>query len=307
MTALADRFDHRLVSLAHRAGLPERAALYLVKGRRLAFAPGAWRRHVEAGRRIRATSPWCGLIPEAKGYAAFGPDFTPELAPMVEQANAAFAAHGGIAAFAAGKKPFLTNVIEPDDLVRYPAILDFATAPKVVEAVTGYLGMLPRLHAMAVFVSPVNDTTKSSQLYHIDGDDFRQIKIFVNLEMVDDGAGPLTLLPADVSDRVRAGCHHRWGHARLTDEQVFRHCNPADQVALTGPAGSGAFIDTARCLHFGSRARERHRVVLMLNYNTVPNVKIDKGKFKLAGMPLMRFPEQTWRGDPWREPLLAPL
>ena len=35
---------------------------------------------------------------------------------------------------------------------------------------------------------------------------------------------------------------------------------------LVGPAGSGAFLDTSRCLHYGSRFNRRDRLVLIIQF-----------------------------------------
>jgi hypothetical protein len=83
----------------------------------------------------------------------------------------------------------------------------------------------------------------------------------VNLYDVTPDHGPLTWLPGHVSDAVLEGVwrqqkqsHERRDQfRRWSDEEIAAYSTPADLVQLTGPAGSGAFVDASRCLHFGSR------------------------------------------------------
>jgi hypothetical protein len=73
----------------------------------------------------------------------------------------------------------------------------------------------------------------------------------------------LTWLPGHVSDAVLEGVWRRQKvtgdrrakFRRWSDDEVAAHFRPIDLVRLTGPAGSGAFVDASRCLHFGSRIK----------------------------------------------------
>jgi hypothetical protein len=81
----------------------------------------------------------------------------------------------------------------------------------------------------------------------------------------------LTFLPASVSQQVRDRTGYVY-NARLTDEQVHAAADgaAASEVALVGPRGTTAFIDTSRCLHYGSRFVDKtaRRIVVMLQYVT---------------------------------------
>ncbi|MDF3074814.1 MAG: hypothetical protein K0S54_2481 [Alphaproteobacteria bacterium] len=161
-------------------------------------------------------------------------------------------------------KRFPLNVMQPEDLFTYPEILDVALHDELLAAVCGYLGQAPRLFNIALWWTPPNETLKGSQLYHYDHRDTRQAKLFLNLNDVGPESGPLHFLPARMSDRVNANVGY--SQDRYTDEEVFAAVQPGDVVRTMGPAGSAFLVDTARCLHFGSRGNKYDRLLLMVSF-----------------------------------------
>jgi hypothetical protein len=161
------------------------------------------------------------------------------------------------------KKEFMAEILSDEDLRRYPEFVQFCLSEPVVQAVSGYLGTLPVLRRVGLLLSSPADTNADSRLYHLDPEDFRQVKIFVNIFDVTPDHGPLTWLPGHVSDAVLKGVWQRQKDAherrdrfrRWSDEEIAAYSTPADLVRLTGPAGSGAFVDASRCMHFGSRIK----------------------------------------------------
>jgi hypothetical protein len=113
---------------------------------------------------------------------------------------------------------------------------------------------------------------EKSQMWHIDDEDFRQIKCFVNLHNVGPMNGPFTFIPAQKSDEIRRKIGHGWRGRRLEDSEIMAHCKPEDIISVTGGPGTGVFVDTSRCLHFGSRARGGHRLVMMFQYTRTPDL-----------------------------------
>jgi hypothetical protein len=95
------------------------------------------------------------------------------------------------------------------------------------------------------------------------------VKVFVYCSDVDPGSGPLTLLPADDSLRVRRSVGYQY-RQRLTDEQVAGVVGTGREVPILGPAGTAVFVDTSRCFHYGSRvaADAPPRLVTMIQYQT---------------------------------------
>lgn len=161
-------------------------------------------------------------------------------------------------------KRFLLSVAAGDELLAHPDLLRFMVSHPLLRAATRYLGTVPRLEGAAVWWTPPNETSDSSQAWHVDELAPRQVKCILNCSAVGDDGGPLHFLPANVSERVRGGLGHRRG--RLTDAQVLGKIDATDVLRATGPAGSGVLFDSSRCLHYGSRGNLQDRLVLTFHY-----------------------------------------
>ena len=205
------------------------------------------------------------------GFAVVSPgrfDETPAVVADAREALARFDA----AAPRPGKnrKRFLQNVLDPSTLTLDSAIVRFALRSDVLVAVSRYLGVVPFLSAIAVYHSDTTEAAPaSSQLYHCDGDDVTQVKVFVYCTDVDAKSGPLTILDASTSSEVlkRTGYEFR---DRLTDDQVRGAVNGVLEQAIVGSVGTTVFVDTSRCFHYGSRVAPdaSPRLVTMVQFQT---------------------------------------
>ncbi|MCI0400618.1 MAG: hypothetical protein L0Z68_04875 [Gammaproteobacteria bacterium] len=263
-----------------------------------------WRRRRRGAEAVLAKSPWIGFISKTTGYGLLNADTIPGTAEVVALCQKVVEDKGGLQSQQLAKKPFFSNILTVKDLGRYPQLLDFALSRPIIEATTDYLGMVPQFRAIGLYISHVNDSTQSSQLFHFDGDDLKQVKCFINVLDVEEGAGPLTILPADKSRELTKRLGWRWGDGRIADGDVFKYFSENDLIRFTGPAGAGGMVDTVNCLHYGSRARTGSRLVLMFQYTTFPNIKMDKGKFYKKGMPLLDFPVERFKDDPLKAAVL---
>lgn len=187
------------------------------------------------------------------------------------------------AKFLSRKQSFYRHLLNDDDLHRNPDLVEFALSDRMLEPVTRYLGMVPYLTRVDLVysVSRGTDEKIESQLFHLDHEGLRQIKYFIYVYDVGDAEGPFTFLPADTSFRVvnevRAWRQRR-GKAdvearRYLDEEIAAVGASQDIVAVKGAAGSGAAVDTSRCLHLGSRVSPgAFRLVLYLQYCTTREI-----------------------------------
>src|SRR5207302_4891292 len=101
-------------------------------------------------------------------------------------------------------KGYLIELLTDDDLVRYPQLVDFCLSRGVTEAVTRYLGTLPVLRRVGLWLSFAAPMDGASRLFHLDPEDFTQVRMFLNVIDIRREQGPLTFLPADVSDTALA-------------------------------------------------------------------------------------------------------
>jgi hypothetical protein len=108
----------------------------------------------------------------------------------------------------------------------------------VLSAVSRYLGTVPLLTTISVFHSDtVAGDPTSSQLYHCDGDDVTQVKIFVYCTDVDVPSGPLTLLDAATTREVQRRTGY-WYRHRLSDDQVRAAAGTPREHVILGPTGT---------------------------------------------------------------------
>jgi hypothetical protein len=172
------------------------------------------------------------------------------------------------------RKTHLESLAGPDEIARYPEFLDFCLDPIFLSAGARYLGDLPVL-ASVDFWHSRHDTGPfhTSQLYHRDLDDWRQFKVFLFVSDVDTESGPLTVLPAHVTERVcrELGYRATSGNFRITDDQIRSRLANGEEQTLTGPSGTIVLADTSRLLHFGSRVSGRDRYVVVAQYLTPTN------------------------------------
>ena len=131
----------------------------------------------------------------------------------------------------------------------------FGTSPLILAPIVRYFGMMPVLFNMFVTRAATTELLENSaHLFHLDPEDVISLKVFVHLTDVDDDCGPFHCLPADRSQQILAAVGYRGIH-RLTDQEVGRMVGWDSVVKVVGPAGTVAFADTTRCLHFGGRPR----------------------------------------------------
>jgi hypothetical protein len=214
-------------------------------------------------------SKWAGFVPKNKGFALFGSDMLPHTQEVLAAVRNIIADRRVTGWKARVNNPFY-QLERPEDFRDYPALMDFALSDPMLEIVCGYYGIVPQLKEVGIWLTPPQTQQFSSQLYHLDKPESRLLKLFMNVDPNVEEVGPLTLLPADVSNAVRSNTSYEAiyfrGDGRLTDEQVFSHCSPEDQVSLVGDAGTGGFADTSNCFHYGSRCRSGERKMFTISF-----------------------------------------
>ena len=209
-------------------------------------------------------------IPREQGYLIV-PDGVLELGAVVETSREALTYADVTSKKTGANKEFLISLAEMSALTLESPLVQLGLRREVIGAAAEYLGMVPILqYANVMYSSHVGSELSKSQFYHCDSVEVEQIKIFVLCEEVTQEGGPLTFIPAHQSQLVRDRTGYSYND-RLTDQQVSESLGGLDlEVALIGPAGTTAFIDTSRCLHYGSRLvkQNAHRLVVMLQYVT---------------------------------------
>jgi hypothetical protein len=184
----------------------------------------------------------------------------------------------------AKKESYFYDVVGPNGFEGdRDLIVDYMTQPAILNSVIRYLGELPLFQGVKLYWTPPNNKNVSSQLWHLDNLDTKQVKFFLYLSDIDEGAGPTTILSVDASRYVAKTLQYQGG--KLSDEEVASCVRPEKWIPLTGPKGTLVACDTSSCFHFGGRARERERLFLMFHYSTsAPFAFEDTPKFSARNL-----------------------
>lgn len=217
--------------------------------------------------------------PHAKITDGFLLDTThslPHLDELLEEGDRVIAEHARRNKADDRYRAFFRNIVPPQNLHRYPALLKFITSSAVLEIVARYLGYIPCLSSWVPegvrfvesgmeFDAQAHLPPRDSQLYHIDPYCSPMVYVIVLLRDTAMENGPFTWMGAAASDAVKkATGYWRKGHGyRLTDDQVYAVVGQEPEHRLIYPAGTVLFCDTSRCLHFGSRHAVKPRYQMM--------------------------------------------
>jgi hypothetical protein len=215
---------------------------------------------------------WADFIPKALGSIIVPPNTIPG-SEEVRAYCAAIWKRRAQEAYAAAQT--YTSLLAADvrtvsqgtvaDLTNHKIIQDFATSPAMVAIVCSYLGEMPVIRDLTLSVTHSNTTAIGSQQWHLDYAPLRQLKFYMLIDDVMPDGGPLTWINSTETREIRRRSGHYFG--RLADEEV----EGAQLQQLMGPAGTSAFLDVSRCLHYGSRQSNRDRISLIIFYDLLGN------------------------------------
>ncbi|MFL5892029.1 MAG: hypothetical protein ACJ75I_04735 [Solirubrobacterales bacterium] len=235
-----------------RRGSLEQRARYVSARRNAATSPAHERRR-NLGRELGKNASL--RVSQKLGFARAEPESLPGAEAVIESALGLIGRIGHEALFQRVKKPMAKGFLPESELDLGSAYMRLALSDEVVAIVSDYLGMIPILTYVDVWYSPhVAQPTWSSQLFHLDHADVTQLKLFLHCSDVTAASGPLTVLPASDSRHLAKSVDYRLAETRVTDETVNAAVGP-DRTVLDGPRGTGHFVDTSRCFHFGSRVQ----------------------------------------------------
>ncbi|MGY3513221.1 hypothetical protein [Bradyrhizobium lupini] len=186
-----------------------------------------------------------------------------------------------------GHKSFWVSLLD-EDLVDGAfatdhAFVRYALQPAALRIIGDFMHDLPQLSDVLLTLSqPTPSQALSySQLWHLDHDDKRVCKLFIYLTDVRDTAdGPFTFIPAGPSKPFRNTLK-----SHMNDQQVFAKTGPDAVKEMVAPRLSSFIVNTARCLHMGSRIQsDRNRLLYTATYIQQPRIYPEPApRFRAAG------------------------
>jgi hypothetical protein len=147
----------------------------------------------------------------------------------------------------------------------------YALQPSVINVIATALGEIPWLdYVLLSYSRHTGEELQSSQLWHRDHDDVRVVKLFSYLTDVEsDDDGPFTFLPRQSTDRFGyplLGSH-------FPDDRVFAKVPRGDVKVMRAPRLASFVVDTAKCLHMGSRMAPGHgRLLYTATFFAFPRI-----------------------------------
>jgi hypothetical protein len=143
----------------------------------------------------------------------------------------------------------------------------------LIPIISKYLGTLPILQSAEFWYSPniFNDTMRS-QNWHIDGEDFKQVKIWLPIENVKKNSGPLHVIDIEETKRIfkllNKNKIYKKRNIKIQDDQINKHLDREKLKVLTMDTDEIVFVDTCNCFHYGSRKDENPRKLLHLHFTS---------------------------------------
>jgi len=154
------------------------------------------------------------------------------------------APRGEAEAEAGSKATFLTKLVSStfdfdDPFVR------LALDPNALAVANGYLHLRSHLRALDLWLTkPTAGPAIQTQLWHRDGDDVMNVKMFVYFTDVRPAAGPLRYAPGTHPLGEKRRLPERDEQARSTDEQMARIVPESEWILCEGRPGTVVFADT---------------------------------------------------------------
>ena len=210
----------------------------------------------------------------------------PYLEELLKEGEEVIQERGGKEPTADRYRSFFRNIIGVEDLDRWPSFLNFITSSEVLQTMCHYLEFIPCLsrnlppgvrcvESWKEYDAESHLPLKDSQLFHIDPYATPMMYVIVLLRDCTPEQGPFSFLSESISQETsrKLGYWNRGKPYRLNDDEVYSSVDPNELHELLYPKGTVLFIDSSRCLHFGSRDAAVPRYQIM--YGLVSPTRAD--------------------------------
>lgn len=163
-------------------------------------------------------------------------------------------------------KPYLTKLIGSTSFPLDDVFLRIALHPNVLAVANRYMGMRTLLRALDLWLTgPTPGPAIQTQLWHRDGDDLMNVKLFVLFSDVTLAAGPFCYAPRTHPLGDRRTLPDRDEHGRSTDDQVDSIVPQSEWIVATGTPGTVVLADTCG-YHKQIKPTGEQRLLLMSQY-----------------------------------------
>ncbi|HKQ29795.1 MAG TPA: phytanoyl-CoA dioxygenase family protein [Burkholderiales bacterium] len=162
-------------------------------------------------------------------------------------------------------KEFLVT-LTPKTFTYDSVFVRYAVQPRFMAIADAYLGLRSQLRAVYLWLNyATGSEAASTQLWHRDGDDFMNLKIFTYLTDVDENHGPFAFIPGTQPFGYRRLAPKRSEYGRTDDVQMQALVDRKEWAVCTGVSGDTIFADTCG-FHKGVKPTRGYRLMLMVHY-----------------------------------------
>lgn len=157
-------------------------------------------------------------------------------------------------------------------------IKKFILSNDIYGVVTKYFGYLPLLNQCSIWITnEQQEEYNSSQLFHIDHDDTKHLKFFLNIEEIDETSGPFTFYNKIDSKKIYKKINKFISlkkfkikffsrNKKFEDNYLHSIIPNKNLINNIGAKGMYTFVDTAKCYHYGGRIKNKPRIIFHLHF-----------------------------------------
>lgn len=199
------------------------------------------------------------------------------------------------------------NIVNYKDthLILQPEIVRFASDPSALAVVRRYLRAPPILSTIQCWWSFGGHDAQHAQLFHLDLDDYRFIKLFLYLTDVTEENGPHAFIEkthdpgyvqkcaAECADGESTFVDWYMQTLRKSDEDVARFF-PQPTTLITGKRGK-RFLALTRAIHKGLAPNTGERLLLQATYCVSPYVQREPAPRKISDAAARHLPRDCMR------------
>lgn len=173
-----------------------------------------------------------------------------------------------------------------NDIVEAPYLVELANDPRIIDAVSGFLGCKPTIGYMATWWSYATSTgPQQAENFHRDVDDWRFVKLFVYLTEVTSERGPHKyVLYSSPTPRLTV-------IRRYQDDEVQSAFGADNILTMTAQPGEG-FLEDTYGLHKGQPVQSGRRLLFQVMYTL-------SGTPYAPKVPVGSFSARGSNGDAW--------
>lgn len=209
-----------------------------------------------------------------------GKDLFNEAAPEV---GALCARHQWTSEHDSNRKNYIDHLL-PRRLDPGSVFVRMATHSDVLAVANHYLGMASQTRAIQLWLSrPTAGPAMETQLWHRDGEDLMNVKLYVYFDDVTEDRGPLAFVPGSHPKRDDGRRAPATPEGRSTDDQMAEILATHPAVHATGPRGTVVLADTCG-YHKQVKPVVGERLLMMAQYAS-SSVRYDRAFELTSSLP----------------------